>query len=170
MCLVRIWSFLYSDFITGVLVRRLRQSSSAVMKISYTTYMYYISNHRHAKAPCGFKAHLFSNSPSLSESESSRGGMRTRIWRRSLWTTSCSFPLDFSISFPASCRERFSVTVPLIYTHVHNTATSWKCIFRCLILRNCICLGETIYEWGKAQCEFFRNFFIQKINITLQQN
>lgn len=54
--------------------------------------------------------------------------MRTRIWRRSLWTTSCSFPLDFSISFPASCRERFSVTVPLICAHTTtHIVIQWFC-------------------------------------------
>lgn len=58
--------------------------------------------------------------PSLSESESARGGIRTRIWWWSLWTTSCSFPLDLSMSFPASCRERFSVTVPLICNRKHT--------------------------------------------------
>lgn len=52
--------------------------------------------------------------PSGSESLSARAGMRTRICRWSLWTTSCSLPRDFSISLPASLRERFSVTVPLI--------------------------------------------------------
>lgn len=54
-------------------------------------------------------------SPSSSESLSTRGGTRTRIFCLSLCTTSFSFPRDFSISFPASLRERFSVTVPLIW-------------------------------------------------------
>lgn len=53
-------------------------------------------------------------SPSSSESLSTMGGIRIRTCRRSLCTTSCSRPRDFSISFPASLRDRFSVTVPLI--------------------------------------------------------
>lgn len=90
------------------------------MKMHDITHVLQAGDRRRAPALGAFKARLFSDSPSLSESESSRGGMRTRICRRSLWTTSCSFPLDFSISFPASCRERFSVTVPLIYTHAQG--------------------------------------------------
>lgn len=54
-------------------------------------------------------------SPSSSESLSTIGGIRTRIFFLSRCTTSCSFPRDFSISFPASLRDRFSVTVPLIW-------------------------------------------------------
>lgn len=53
-------------------------------------------------------------SPSSSESLSTMGGTRISTCRLSLCTTSCSFPRDFSISLPASLRDRFSVTVPLI--------------------------------------------------------
>lgn len=59
-------------------------------------------------------------SPSLSEALaegmlSSRSGMFSRVALSSLWTTIFSLPFDLSISFLASIRERFSVTVPLIW-------------------------------------------------------
>lgn len=103
------------------------------------------------------------NSPSLSESESARGGMRTRIWRWSLWTTSCSFPLDLSMSFPASCRERFSVTVPLIYarkhTHKHTQSQRlWELRLRCKaheLFSVCLVLSHHIKGCGSEQNLFF---------------
>lgn len=52
--------------------------------------------------------------PSTSESLSLREGTLMRVCLLSLSTTSCSFPLDFSISFRASVKDMFSVTVPLI--------------------------------------------------------
>lgn len=62
---------------------------------------------------------LQSHSPSLSEALaegmlSSRSGMFSRVALSSLWTTIFSLPFDLSISFLASIKERFSVTVPLI--------------------------------------------------------
>lgn len=71
-------------------------------------------------------------SPSLSEALpegmlSSRSGMFRRVALSSLWTTIFSLPFDLSISFLASIKERFSVTVPLIYksevrhrSHLHK--------------------------------------------------
>jgi len=53
-------------------------------------------------------------SPSSSESLSAIGGTRIRTCCLSRCTISCSFPRDFSISFPASLSDRFSVAVPLI--------------------------------------------------------
>lgn len=63
---------------------------------------------------------LPSLSPSLSEALaegmlSSRSGMFSRVALSSLWTTIFSLPFDLSISFLASIKERFSVTVPLIW-------------------------------------------------------
>lgn len=62
-------------------------------------------------------------SPSLSEALaegmlSSRSGMFSRVARSSRCTTIFSLPFDLSISFLASIKERFSVTVPLIWKTV----------------------------------------------------
>lgn len=46
---------------------------------------------------------------------SSRSGMFSRVALSSLWTTIFSLPFDLSISFLASIKERFSVTVPFIW-------------------------------------------------------
>lgn len=64
-------------------------------------------------------------SPSLSEALaegilSSRSGMFSRVALSSLWTTIFSLPFDLSISFLASIKERFSVTVPLIWKNQQN--------------------------------------------------
>lgn len=64
--------------------------------------------------------HLTPLSPSLSEAFaegmlSSRSGMFSNVALSSLWTTIFSLPFDLSISFLASIKERFSVTVPLIW-------------------------------------------------------
>lgn len=66
--------------------------------------------------------HLTPLSPSLSEAFaegmlSSRSGMFSRVALSSLCTTIFSLPFDLSISFLASIKERFSVTVPLIWVY-----------------------------------------------------
>lgn len=53
--------------------------------------------------------------PSISDSLSCMVGMLIRVCFLSLKTTNWSFPLDFSISFLASDKDIFSVTVPLIW-------------------------------------------------------
>lgn len=59
---------------------------------------------------------LPSRSEALAEGMlSSRSGMFSRVALSSLWTTIFSLPFDLSISFLASIKERFSVTVPLIW-------------------------------------------------------
>lgn len=74
----------------------------------------------YATQSLAIKLNLTPLSPSLSEALaeamlSSRSGMLSRVALSSLWTTIFSLPFDLSISFLASIKERFSVTVPLIW-------------------------------------------------------
>lgn len=97
-------------------------------------------------------------SPSLSEALaegmlSSRSGMFSRVALSSRWTTIFSLPFDLSISFLASIKERFSVTVPLIWKTVGRKEAA---IRRDMVRK----------QWEKSCWFFFFSFKTQKLKFT----
>lgn len=104
---------------------------------------------------------LTPHSPSLSEALaegmlSSRSGMLRRVARSSLWTTIFSLPFDLSISFLASIKERFSVTVPLIWD---NPKKEKSAFIKIVIVQN----REHPFQTLELYLSFFRSHLFSQI-------
>lgn len=172
MCLVRMWSFLYSDFITGVFGSK----AQAILQCCDENKLYSLCITEviigmlklpvDSRSTCSVTHHHYqSRSPPEEGYERGSGADLSEP------------PAAVShLTFQSASQHRAGRGSPSL-----SHWSTHKCTIQPLLgnafldVWFCRCLGEKneancIYEWGKAQCEFFRNLFIQKINITLQQN